>query len=103
MLMPGWENQPGPDRTTRKRQQRYSLQTKFLSRRTKSFVDRRTQAKADLGGRSSLSQSDNPVRREPGWWSDQADQRIYLTVPQENLIGPVPGNHTHDGHAFIAD
>ena len=100
MLMPGGENRPGPDRTTRKRQQRYPLQTELLSRQTKSFVDRQTQAKAGPGGRSSLSQSDNPVLREPGWWSDQ---RIYLTVPQKNLIGPVPGNRAHGGHVFIAD
>ena len=28
-----------------------------------------------------LQRSTNPVRREPGWWWDQAHQRTYLTVP----------------------
>jgi len=30
-----------------------------------------------------LPRSDNPVRRESGWWWDQAHQRVYLTVPHE--------------------
>ena len=30
-----------------------------------------------------LPRSANPVRREPGWWSDEKHQRIYLTVPHE--------------------